>query len=76
MVYNVYIVCNYQDDIIYGAFRLDERALGYICNHGTIESKELIGVITPICDYVVLCCVKILNLLIDLDISLRKEVSS
>lgn len=55
MLYNVYIVCNYQDDIIYGAYSLKKRTLGYVCNHGTIECKETIGIIIPY--YAVLCCV-------------------
>ena len=58
MAYNVYIVCNYQDDIINGAVRLKEYALDYICSQGTVQFKDLIGVITLSVYYGLLCCVK------------------
>ena len=39
--YNVYIVCNYQDDIINGAYDLRNCTLGCLCNLRKTKCEDL-----------------------------------
>ena len=39
--YNVYIVCNYQDDIINGAYDLRNCTLGCLCSLRKTECEDL-----------------------------------
>lgn len=38
------------------------RTLGCICGHGTTECKDLIGIITPIRNYVIFGCVRFVEI--------------
>ena len=41
---------------------MNKRALGRICSHGTTECKDINGIITPVSDYIIFCCVRFIEI--------------